>query len=164
MKKALLLGTVIIGMLTACNNGKTNEAATDTAACTRTGVDSVPQYKEAEDIHLDGKQTEYVLIFRANGCSDRLLREVENDSVALENFYIAEDDLGYYYYMCSERLEAIGAKWHETHADKTVFCQGDMAFQPQDSCDCGVLIIKPGCHFEFISYIDFLTRTDSLVE
>ena len=164
MKKALLLCTVIIGLFTACNNGKTNEAAADTTVYTQTDIDTVPQYKEAEDIYLDGKQTEYVLIFRSNGCSSRLLHEVENDSVALENFYIAEDDLGYYLYMCSERLEAIGAKWYETHADKTVFCQDGRTFQPHDSCDFGVLISKPGCPFEFIGYIDFLTRTDSLLE
>lgn len=164
MKKAFLLCTVIIGLFTACNNGKTNEAAADAVVCTLPDIDAVPQYKEAVNIYPDGNQTEYVLIFRSNGCSDRLLREVENDSVALENFYITEDDLGYYYYMCSERLDAIGAKWYETHADKAVFCQDGRVFQPQDSCDFGMLIIKPGCPFEFISYIDFLTRTNSLVE
>lgn len=144
--------------MAGCKSGTTNEETTDTAAVsTTTAADTIPQYRETEDIHLDGKETEYVLIFRSAGCAESMLREIGDDSVQLDDFYTAEDDLGYYYYMCYQRLEAMGVKYYETSADKKVYCQDGIVFAPQDSCACGVLIVKPGCRrFEFIDLMDFL--------
>lgn len=149
-----------LGMMTACKSGTANGTVDDST------TDSMPQYeqstadtsmfKETEDIYVDGKRTEYVLIFRFNRCLERMLHDVENDSVELDNFYTAEDDLGYYYHECYQKLESMGVKHHETSADKTVYCQGGNAYRPQDSCDCGVLIVRPGCQFEFVDLMDFL--------
>ena len=159
MKKAFLTLAVlcVVGMMAGCKSGAENQDAADTFAGSNTSnIDTVSQYKETEDIYVDGKQTEYVLIFRSNECWEKMLHDLENDSAALEDFYVAEDDLMYYIYECGQKLQWMGVKYHETSADKTVFCQGDIAYRPQDSCDCGVLIVKPGCQFEFVDLMDFL--------
>ena len=157
MKNAFLLGALIIGMFAACKGGATSEVATDSMIeRDHSDIDIVSQYRGTEDVYVDGNQTEYVLIFRSEGCINRMLHEVENDSVAMEDFYVAMDDLGYYYYLCHERLERMGVKFHSTSADKKVFCQGGVAYRPQDSCACGVLMVKPGCRFEFVDLMDFL--------
>ncbi|MBQ3788839.1 MAG: hypothetical protein II849_08580 [Bacteroidales bacterium] len=159
MKKAILTLAVLcaVGMMAGCKSGAENQDAADTFAGSNTSnIDTVSQYKETEDIYVDGKQTEYVLIFRSNECWEKMLHDLENDSAALEGFYVAADDLMYYIYECSQKLQRMGGKYHETSADKTVFCQGDIAYVPQDSCDCGVLIVKPGCQFEFVDLMDFL--------
>ncbi len=159
MKKAILTLAVLcaVGMMAGCKSGAENQDAADTFAGSNTSnIDTVSQYKETEDIYVDGKQTEYVLIFRSNECWGKMLHDLENDSAALEDFYVAEDDLMYYIYECGQKLQRMGVKYHETSADKTVFCQGDIAYRPQDSCDCGVLIVKPGCQFEFVDLMDFL--------
>ena len=149
-----------LGMMVACKSGTANENTADSL------VDSTPmlgqlysdtlKFKKTEDVYVEGNQTEYVLIFRSEGCLYRMLHEVENDSVELDNFYVAEDDLGYYYYECSQKLESMGVKYHEASADKTVYCQGGIAYRPQDSCACGVLIVKSDCQFEFIDLMEFL--------
>ena len=149
-----------LGMMTACKSGTTNENTADSSAI-NTPMHGQPytytsMFKKTEDIYVDGNQTEYVFIFRSEECFYRMLHEVENDSVERENFYIAEDDLGYYCYECSQKLEAMGVRYHETSADKTVYCQGGIAYRPQDSCACGVLIVKPGCQFEFVDLMEFL--------
>ncbi|MBR4773718.1 MAG: hypothetical protein IK010_04730 [Bacteroidales bacterium] len=162
MKKAFLLSAIVcaLGMMTACKSGTANENTADSSADS-THMQGQPytdtsMFKKTEDIYVDGNQTEYVFIFRSEGCFYRMLHDVENDSVELENFYIAEDDLGYYCYECSQKLESMGVKYHETSADKTVYCQGGLAYRPQDCCDCGVLIVKPGCQFEFVDLMEFL--------
>ena len=159
MKKVFLALAVLcaVGMMAGCKSGAENQDAADTFAGSNTSnIDTVSQYKDTEDIYVDGKQTEYVLIFRSNECWEKMLHDLENDSAALEGFYVAADDLMYYIYECSQKLQRMGGKYHETSADKTVFCQGDIAYVPQDSCDCGVLIVKPGCQFEFVDLMDFL--------
>ena len=149
-----------LGMMVACKSGTANENTADSL------VDSTPmlgqlysdtlKFKKTEDVYVEGNQTEYVLIFRSEECFYRMLHEVENDSVELDNFYVAEDDLGYYYYECSQKLESMGVKYHAASADKTVYCQGGIAYRPQDSCACGVLIVKSDCQFEFIDLMEFL--------
>ena len=159
MKKVFLTLAVLcaVAMMAGCKSGAENQDAADTFAGSNTSnIDTVSQYKETEDIYVDGKQTDYVLIFRSNECWEKMLHDLENDSAALEDFYVAADDLMYYIYECSQKLQRMGGKYHETSADKTVFCQGDIAYVPQDSCDCGVLIVKPGCQFEFVDLMDFL--------
>ena len=168
MKKAILTLVVLccIGLIAGCKSSgepaeldeaMANEAAGDTSFNGIVSVgDTVSQYRETADVYVDGKQTEYVLIFRSNECWEKMLHDLENDSAALEGFYVAADDWGYYYYECGQKLEKMGVKYHKTSADKTVFCQGDIAYVPQDSCDCGVLIVKPGCQFEFVDLMDFL--------
>jgi hypothetical protein len=159
MKNAIMTLAVLcgIGLMAGCKSGTANDAAGDTSSEGVVSVgDTVPQYRETEDVYVDGEQAEYVLIFRSKKCWERMLHDVENDSTALEGFYVAADDLGYYYYECGQKLEKMGVKYHETSADKKVFCQGDIAFVPQDSCTSGVLIVKPGCQFEFVDLMDFL--------
>ena len=158
MKKAFLPLVVLccIGLIAGCKGGAENQDAADTFAGSNTSnIDTVSQYKETKDIYVDGKQTEYVLISPCKGCFDSV-HNVENDSVAWGDFGFA-DGLWYYLYECSQKLQSMGVKYHETSADKTVFCQGDVAYRPQDSCDYGVLIVKPDCRFEFVdlTYILF---------
>ena len=162
MKKIFLLGAVVytIGMMAACKGGTAEGASADGTQDSilereRSYADSSIQ-RETEDIYVDGTQTEYVLYFHSEGCVDRMLHDVENDSVALDNFYIAEDDLAYYLYECREKLRAMGVRFYEADADISVFCQDDMSFQPIDSCACGVLIVKPGCRFAFLDLMEFL--------
>ena len=168
MKKAFLTLAVLcgIGLIAGCKSSgepaeldeaMANEAAGDTSFNGIVSVgDTVSQYRETADVYVDGKQTEYVLIFRSNECWGKMLHDLENDSAALEGFYVAADDWGYYYYECGQKLEKMGVKYHKTSADKKIFCQGDIAFIPQDSCTSGVLIVKPGCQFEFVDLMDFL--------
>ena len=150
-----------MGLFVACKGGvspaESDMATANEAADTISeSIDTVSQYRVTEDVYVNGNQTEYVMIFCSKGCIERMLHDVENDSAELDNFYVAMDDLGYYYHLCHERLESMGVKYHETSADKTVFCPGGMSFHPQDSCDYGVLIVKPGCQFEFVDLMDFL--------
>jgi len=181
MKKAFLTLVVLcaVAMMAGCKGGGTpaeldkagmprelaertaNETAGDTSFKGVVSVgDTVSQYRETADVYVDGKQTEYVMIFRSSECWEKMLHDLENDSAALEDFYVAADDLMYYSYECGQKLQRMGVKYHETSADKTVFCQGDIAYVPQDSCDCGVLIVKPGCQFEFVDIMDFLYGQD----
>ena len=168
MKKAILTLVVLccIGLIAGCKSSgepaeldeaMANEAAGDTSFNGIVSVgDTISQYRETEDVYVGGEQTEYVFIFRSKECWERMLHDVENDSAALEGFYVAADDWGYYYYECGQKLEKMGVKYHKTSADKKIFCQGDIAFIPQDSCTSGVLIVKPGCQFEFVDLMDFL--------
>lgn len=163
MKNLILLGAMVcvIGLFAGCRGGTTNEVAADsTVVCNHIDIDTVSPYREAEDVYVDGNKTEYVLIFQSKGCIDRMLRDVEDDSVKLEGFYVAMDDWGYYYNECYQKLEAMGAKYYETSADKTVYCRENIAYRPQDSCACGVLVIKPGCRFEFLELMDFLYQQE----
>lgn len=164
MKKIILTLAVLccIGKIFGCKNGTANEN-TDTILPTMMARESctIPEFKDARNVYLDGKQTEYVLLFRSAGCAERMIREIGDDSAALDDFYTAEGDLGYYYYMCRQRLEATGVKYYETSADKLVICQGDMAIGPHDSCACGVLIVMPSCRFKFVSFTDFLFQAEN---
>lgn len=158
MRKAFLTLAVLcdVAMMAGCKSGTANETAGDTSFKGVVSVgDTVSQYRETADVYVDGKQTEYVLISPCKGCFDSV-HNVENDSVAWGDFGFA-DGLWYYLYECSQKLQSMGVKYHETSADKTVFCQGDVAYRPQDSCDYGVLIVKPDCQFEFVdlTYILF---------
>lgn len=146
MKKTLRLcaAILVLAFMASCNGG--GQAA---------------DKGDEGDIHVDGDQTAYVLIFRSAGCAEQMLREIGEDSALLDDFYTAEDDLGYYYHECYERLETLGVKHYKTTADKKVFCPDGTVFTPQDCCACGVLIVKPGCGFEFVGLIDFLCQTDN---
>lgn len=157
---ALLFG---IGLMTACKNAPTN-GDTDTvpSVAEATAIDTIPKYKETEDIYLGGEQTEYVMIFRSSECIENMLRNIGDDSAQLEDFYTAEDDFGYYYYLCCKQLEEMRVNYYETSADKKVLCQGDVVFQNQDSCTVGLLIVKPGCKVEFVDIMQFLFPPDSL--
>lgn len=163
MKKAFYLIAAIctFTLLSACKNGTTpvTTAAADTS--------DIPQYRETEDVYAEGKQVEYVLIFPSEDCIERQLHEAEKDSAALEGFYVASDDLGWYYYSCSERLIEMGAVYYETSADKTVHYTDlgeQREFRPEDGCDFGVFILDYVHEPEFIGFIDFLTLTDDTVQ
>ena len=118
-------------------------------------------------MYAEGNQVEFVVIFPSAECIEQRLHEAEKDSVALEGFYIASDDLAWYSYSCSERLEEIGVVHYKTTADKTVhytILGKQREFHPEDVCDYGVLIIDHEHEPEFIGYIDFLTLTDDTVQ
>ena len=153
--KAVVIIAVLcgIGLTAGCKGGHKNGNTADT-------TDTVPQYKEAEDVYLDGKDTEYVLIFPSDRCFEDMLREIGGDSAGLDDFYVAQDDLGYYYYMCGQRLDAMDVKHYETSADKKVFCRGNLVFAPLDSCSCGVLIVQPNGQCGMVDVVEFACPTD----
>lgn len=163
MKKAFYLIATIctFASVSACKNGTTTETS-DTA-----DTSDIPQYRETEDVYTKGNQVEYVLIFPSTECIEQHLHEAEKDSVALEGFYIAHDDLGWYYYSCAERIKEMGAVYYETSADKTVHYTDlgeQREFRSEDDCDFGVFILDYVHEPEFIGLIDFLTLTDDTVQ
>lgn len=163
MKKAFYLIAAIctFTLMSACKNGTTTEptAAADTS--------DIPQYNETRDVYAEGNQVEYVLIFPSTECIEQQLHEAEKDSVTLEGFYIAHDDLAWYYHLCAERLEEMGVVYYWTSADKTVHYTNlgeQREFRPEDGCDFGVFILDYVHEPEFIDLIDFLTLTDDTVQ
>ena len=165
MKKAFYLIAAIctFTLLSACKNGTTTEPST--AADTS----DIPQHNETRDVYAEGNQVEYVLIFPSTECIEQQLHEAEKDSVTLEGFYIAHDDLAWYFHLCRERLEEMGAVYYETSADKSVHypdldLDEQRVFRPDNDCECGVLILDHVHDPEFIGLIDFLTLTDDTVQ
>ena len=159
--KSIYLGTTIciLAMLTACKNGTSSTADTS----------DILQYRETEDVYAKAEQVEYVMIFPSDECIERRLHEAAKDSVDLENFYLAHDDLVWYYHLCRERLEEMGAVYYETYADKSVHypdldLDEQRVFRPDNDCECGVLILDYVHEPEFIGIIDFLTLTEDTIQ
>jgi len=155
MKKTIFFYVVLLVFgLMACKNGNVNRPD----ACTTELSDtSTVKHSSADDIFVDGSCLTYVIFFWSDDFTERTVRELESsgDTVGLDNFYTAADDMQWYMAMCKDRLKEMKAKYYETDAGRAVHYPGGVFRTPKNS-DCGVLILEPGKEPVFMDYLEFL--------
>ena len=152
--KLIFCAALLVFGLTACRNSNVNRPDAGTAVLSDT---STVNNSWAKDISVDGSCLTYVLFFWSDGFIERTVQELETsgDTIGLDNFYTAADDMQWYLAICRDRLKEMKAKYYETDASKTVSYTGGVFSTPKDS-DCGVLILEPGKEPVFMDYFEFL--------
>ena len=155
MKKTILLYTVLLAFwLMACKNGNVISPDTSTTVLSDT---STIKNSWAKDIFIDDTCLTYVIFFWSDEFSERTIHELEaaGDTVGLDNFYTAADDMLWYMAICRDKLKELKANYFETDASKAVHYPGGVFRTPKES-DCGVLIHEPGKNPVFMDYFEFL--------
>ena len=155
MKKTILFcAALLVFGLMACKNGNVN---CPDAGTTELSDTSTVKHSSADDIFVDGSCLTYVIFFLSDDFTERTVRELESsgDTVGLDNFYTAADDMQWYMAMCRDRLKEMKAKYYETDAGSAVHYPGGVFRTPKDS-DCGVLVLEPGKEPVFMDYFEFL--------
>lgn len=155
MKKTILFCAVLFVFgLTACKNS--NVSRPDAGAAELSDTSTIT-HSLAKDISVDDSCLTYVLFFWSDDFTERTAQELESsgDTVGLDNFYTAADDMLWYLAMCRDRLKEMKAKYYETDAGRAVHYPGGVFRTSKDS-DCGVLVLEPGKEPAFMDYLEFL--------
>lgn len=152
--KLLICAALLVIGLTACKNSNVNRPDAGTAVLSDT---STVNNSWAQDISVDDNGLTYVLFFWSDDFTERTVQELESsgDTVGLDNFYTAADDMQWYLAICRDRLKEMKAKYYETDASRAVHYPSGVFRTPKDS-DCGVLILEPGKVPVFMDYLEFL--------
>ncbi|MCR4857234.1 MAG: hypothetical protein K5890_03435 [Bacteroidales bacterium] len=152
--KLVFCAALLVFGLTACKNGNVNGPDVGIAVLSDT---STIKHSWAKDISVDGSCLTYVIFFWSDDFTERTVQELESsgDTVGLDNFYTAADDMQWYMAICRDRLEELKAKYYETDASNAVYYPGGVFRTTKDS-DCGVLILEPGKNPVFMEYLEFL--------
>lgn len=152
--KLIFCAALLVYGLTACKNSNVNRPDVGTTVLSDT---STVNNSRAEDISVDGSCLTYVLFFWSDDFTERTIQEMEasGDTVGLDNFYTAADDMLWYLAICRDRLKEMKAKYYETDAGRAVHYPGGVFRTSKDS-DCGVLVLEPGKEPAFMDYLEFL--------
>ena len=144
MKKIAMLCAVMLALgSTACKTGNHNSPDTSTTVLSDT---STIKNSWAKDIYVDDTCLTYVIFFWSDAAGD---------TVGLDNFYTAADDMLWYLAICRDRLQEMKVKFYETDASKAVHYPGGV-FRTTKETDCGVLVLEPRKNPVFMDYFEFL--------
>ena len=155
MKKIAMLCAVMLALgSTACKMGNHNSPDTSTTVLSDT---STIKNSWAKDIYVDDSCLTYVIFFWSDEFSERTVHELEaaGDTVGLDNFYTAADDMLWYLAICRDKLQEMKVKFYETDASKAVHYPGGV-FRTTKETDCGVLVLEPRKNPVFMDYFEFL--------